>query len=112
MIKVAFGFFFIQRAFSHKGFVDDVLIDTKVVCPVTAKEVFTVKSEIQCTHRCLRKKCKMLNYYMKEGTEENCEVFTGTDECSTAIDQLDWKAVSFLVRLFQEDFLLLLNGLK
>ena len=60
-------------------------------------EAFFVQSEIQCTHRCLRKKCKLLNYNTKTKDIENCEIFTDIGDCSILTDQEGWKAIIFQV---------------
>ena len=99
-LKITLIFYSIKLAVSDSGFPSDVLINKKFSCPQAAKEVFIVKSEMQCTQRCLRKKCKLLNYNMEVKDENNCEVFTSTNDCSTVIGVEGWKAVTFQVRSF------------
>ena len=104
MTSVATNFtfvvFFIKIAISKTGFTDEILMDKKFHCIGHATEVFTVKSEIQCAHLCLRRRCNLLNYNTV-GRKENCEVIADGRLCSTAIDQKHWKAMVFKVRFYK-----------
>lgn len=97
MMKTGLLFFFIKHAISNRGFVNDMQMNTKFQCARSVKEVFTVNSEIQCSHRCLRTSCNRLNYNMKKEGKENCEVFTTVGECSDLSGQDGWKAIKFEV---------------
>ena len=82
----------------RKGFVSEVLAGKKFDCPSTTKKVYTVKSEIQCTHRCLQSdNCELLNYNTEEDTNENCEIFSQSNGCSTERGKERWKAMRFQV---------------
>ena len=77
-----------------KGFVSEVLVDKKFDCPKTNRRVYTVKSEIQCTHRCLQNEdCELLNYNTEKEINENCEVFNGSIDCSTKKQKHGWKGL-------------------
>ena len=72
----------------------EVLDDKKYDCPATGKEIFSVKSEIQCTHRCLHHDgCKMLNYNTEKEVKENCEIITNLSKCTTKTGMKDWKVM-------------------
>ena len=82
----------------RKGFVSEVLADKKFNCPSTTKKVYTVKSEIQCTHRCLQSdNCELLNYNTEEDINGNCEIFSQSNGCSTELGKGKWKAMRFQV---------------
>ena len=93
-------FFLVKSVISDTGFIDEILMDKKFHCSGHTTELFSVKSEIQCAHRCSRKKCNQLNYNTV-GSKENCEVIAGGRLCSMAIDQKYWKAMVFKVKLLQ-----------
>lgn len=69
----------------------DVYMNKKFQCTRAVKDVFTVSSEIECSHRYVRRNCNRLNYNMERGKKENCEVLTKVGECSVRSDQGDWK---------------------
>ena len=94
MMSYILVFILMKRAIAEKGFVNDVQLNAKYVCSEAAKEIFTVKSGVQCNHRCLRRRCNLLNYNTKEGKRDNCEVFTDNGECYTVFDQEDWNAMA------------------
>ena len=77
LIGILLSSFFITFACCDKGYVVDVLKDKRFSCAKAFKETFTVTSEIQCTNKCLRKKCRLLNYNTKKKAMHNCEVFNG-----------------------------------
>ena len=96
-IKIILFICWIKYSMFDKGSITDVHMNKKFACPLAAMESFFVKSEIQCTHRCLRRKCKLLNY-KNEGTDsENCEVFMESGGCSIEMNQKNWKAVTLEV---------------
>ena len=97
LMNIVLVSFFIKSAIFERGFVSDVHINKKFKCGGSFKEIFTVKSEIECSHRCLRRSCSRLNYNMKKGEKENCEVFPKVDDCSIIPGQDDWKAANFKV---------------
>ena len=97
-IKLALVFLFIKYAVLDNGSVKEVFMNAKFSCPRAAMEAFVVQSEIQCTHRCLRKKCRLLNYKKNAKDIENCEVFTGIADYSLISDQEGWKAMIFEVK--------------
>ena len=99
-MRVALIFLFIKYAILDRGSVSDVFVNMKFACPRAAMKAFFVKSEIQCTHRCLRNKCKLLNYKKKAKDIENCEIFSDIDDCSVIPDQEGWKAMIFQVKFF------------
>ena len=87
----------IKHAYSERGFVKDVYLNMKFQCARSVKEAFTVNSEIQCSHHCLRKSCTRMNYNTKKGEIENCEVFTETCGCWNLSHRDDWKTFGFEV---------------
>ena len=81
-------------ASEKKGFVSEVLRDKKFDCQSTSRRVFTVQSEIQCTHRCLKNdECEVLNFNTKKEVIENCEVFNGASDCSIKKQKYGWKGL-------------------
>ena len=81
-------------ASERKGFVSEVLVDNKFNCPKTSRRVYTVKSEIQCTHRCLQNEnCELLNFNTEKEINKNCEVFNGSSDCSTKKQKHGWKGL-------------------
>ena len=81
-----------------KGFVSEVLGGKKFDCPSTSRKVYTVKSEIQCTHHCLQNdNCELLNYNTEEASNDNCEIFSKSNGCSTKLGKEKWKAMRFQV---------------
>ena len=98
IIKVLIVSLFVTSLHCNKGHVTDVLINRRFSCPRASKEIHKIESEIQCTHRCLRKRCKVLNYNAKEENRENCEIITG--ECSSKSNEENWKAVTLQVNTF------------
>ena len=99
-IKLKLVFLFIKYAVLDKGSTKDVFVNAKNYCPRAAMRAYFVKSDIQCTHRCLRKKCKLLNYKKKAKDIENCEIFSDIGDCSVIPDQEGWKAMIFEVKWF------------
>ena len=99
-IKLTLVFIFTKYVVLDNGSVKDVFMNAKFNCPRAAMEAFIVHSEIQCTHRCLRKKCRLLNYKKNAKDIENCEVFTGIADYIVVPDQEDWKAMIFEVSCF------------
>ena len=97
MVKTGLLFLFIKHAIFDRGFINYVHTNKKFHCARSVKEVFTVEGEIQCSHICLQGSCRRLNYNMKNGEKENCEVFTKVRECSVTSNQGDWKAAIFEV---------------
>ena len=89
----------IRTIASHrKGIVSEVLIDKKFDCPSTSRKVYTVKSEIQCTHHCLQSdNCELLNYNTEEASNYNCEIFAQSNGCSIKLGKEKWKAMRFQV---------------
>ena len=82
----------------RKGFVSEVLANKKFVCQSTNKKVYTVKSEIQCAHRCLQNdNCELLNFNTEEDINDNCEIFSQSNGCSTKFGKEKWKAMRFQV---------------
>ena len=98
MVNFWLLFFFIKSAIFDRGFVNDVHTNMKFQCAGSMKEVFTVKSELQCSHRCLYRSCSRLNYKIKREEKDNCEVFTKDGECTALSDQDGWKAIIFKVQ--------------
>ena len=98
VMKTGLLFLFIKHAIFDRGFINDLHTNRKFQCARSVKEVFTVNSQIQCSHRCLRRSCSRLNYNMKNGEKDNCEVFTEIGECSDLSGQDGWKAIKFEVR--------------
>ena len=82
----------------RKGFVSEVLANKKFDCQSTNKKVYTVKSEIQCAHRCLQNdNCELLNFNTEEDINDNCEIFSQSNGCSTKFGKEKWKAMRFQV---------------
>ena len=109
-IKLLFFFCLIDIAASRKGFPSQVFTDEKYDCPLANKKIYTVKSEIQCTHRCLQNDaCELINYNTEKDVKENCEIFTQVNECSTKVIKKRWIAMRFQVCFINvsEYFLLL-----
>ena len=89
-----------QICASSKGFVAEVFEDEKFQCPATDKKIYSVTSEIQCTHRCLQHdKCDLINYSTERETKRNCEVFTNVSNCAKKVEAKGWKAITFQVGL-------------
>ena len=85
-------------ASERTGFVSEVFVDKKFDCPSASRRVYTVKSEIQCTHLCLQNdNCELLNYNIKKEIDDNCEVFSQSSGCSTKLGKQNWKAMRFQV---------------
>ena len=94
-------FWYIQVASSRKGLISEVYFDKKFYCPLTSREVYTVTSEIQCTHRCLRHEtCDLINYNTEKEIKDNCEIFIQGDRCSIENVRIGWKAIKFEVKMF------------
>ena len=102
--KFIFVVFFIKSVISDTGSINEIFMDKHFDCIGDGTAVFSVKSEIQCAHLCLRKKCNLLNYNTVKGRNENCEVITDGRHCSKAVDQKHWIAMVFKVKLFQNTF--------
>ena len=90
-----------------QGLGTDVLMDAKVHCSSLYKVTYTVASELQCFHRCLRKsKCHILNYKSSQGisnAQDNCEVYDMPLEkalsCYTISSMPGWKSVKMKVSI-------------
>ena len=81
-----------------KGFVSEVFANKKFDCPSASRKVHTVKSEIQCTHRCLQyENCELMNYNSEKEIKNNCEVFSHSNGCSTKLGKKKWRAMRFQV---------------
>ena len=81
-----------------KGFVSEVLDGKKFDCLPTNRKLYTVKSEIQCTHHCLQNdNCELLNYNSEEASNDNCEILLQSNGCSTKLGKEKWKAMRFQV---------------
>ena len=98
LVSMMLLFFFIKPVILDKGFVSEVKMNTKVQCAGSSTEVFTVKSEIQCTHKCLRKRCNLLNYNAKRGGKDNCEVLKKVRKCTESFHQHGWTSMTFVVK--------------
>ena len=97
-IKLLLLFCLIDIATSRKGFPSQVFDDEKFDCPLANKKVYTVKSQIQCTHRCLKNDaCELINYNTERDAKENCETFTQVNKCSTKVWKKKWIAMQFQV---------------
>ena len=60
--------------------------------------MYSVTSEIQCTHRCLRHaKCDLINYNTERDVKDNCEIFIQGNQCSIETVRIGWKAIKFEV---------------
>ena len=96
--KLIFLFCLIKVAAVKKGFPSEVFNDEKYDCPSINKKIYTVKSEIQCTHRCLQNDaCELINYNTEREVKGNCEIFTEAKECSTKVRGKKWTAMRFQV---------------
>ena len=92
--------FFIRVTSSRNGFISEVLINKRFDCPLASKKVYTVKSELQCTHRCLHDDmCELISYNTEQNVEGNCEVASQLSKCSIEHEMVGWNAVKFKVRL-------------
>ena len=98
LVNMILFFFLIKPVILDKGYVSEVKINTKVQCASSSTEVFTVKSEMQCAHQCLRKKCNLLNYNAERGKEDNCEVLRKVGKCTEFFHQFGWKLMTFVVK--------------
>ena len=98
-IQIALIFIIIKNAIMDTGIINDVYENKKFYCEGDSKHVFVVKSQIQCIHRCLSKKCKLLNYKTVESGTENCEVFTEGSQRLSIIYEENWMAMQFQVYL-------------
>ena len=85
-------------ASEKKGLVSEVLVNSKFDCPSASRKIYTVKSEIQCTHRCLQNdNCELLNYNSEKENSDNCEIFSQSNGCTAKLGKKKWKAMSFQV---------------
>ena len=96
-VKVNLIFSLIKYVNCDFGLVTEVLINKKFHCRGASTEIHQSMSEIQCTHMCLRKKCKVFNYKNENGYQENCEVYSESEDCQTLIEQDGWKAIAVQV---------------
>lgn len=94
-LKTIIILFLIKNSICDKGFVNEVFLNKRFYCAHGSNETSTVTSQIQCIHRCLRKKCELLNYNVNQGMKDNCEVFTLTIDCAIMTNQENWMAVGF-----------------
>ena len=105
MFRILVLFCFIKFTTSKKGFVTEILEDKKFDCPLKDKKIYSVKSEIQCTHRCLQhEQCELLNYNIGKEEKDNCEIFTNLSKCSTRNGMKEWKAIRFKVFIANTNF--------
>ena len=98
LVKTLLMFFLIKLVILENGYVSEVKMNTKAHCYGFSKEVVTVKSEMQCVHNCLRKRCNLLNYNAKGKKKENCEVMKKVGKCKELSHQSEWKLMTFVVR--------------
>ncbi|XP_065059823.1 uncharacterized protein LOC135687230 isoform X2 [Rhopilema esculentum] len=77
---------------TESGFVSEFFEGKRCLCSNEEMKVYTVSSEIQCIHRCLRHdECEAANYN-KQSTKKNCEVsLNGT--CSSFVEVHGWKSL-------------------
>ena len=101
----------IQYVSCRKGMVQELFQNKKILCLNISKIVYTVASEMQCVHRCLKHKhCGVLNFkesHFPSKLTDNCEVYnllSTNSTCSTIADQTDWKAMIFKVILLLIEF--------
>ena len=106
-----FLFSIIDNVVSKKNFLFEMFDGEKYDCPSINKKIYTVKSEIQCTHRCLQNDaCELINYNTERDVKENCEIFTEAKECSTKVRRKKWTAMRFQVcSINVPEYLLLLS---
>ncbi|XP_065070552.1 uncharacterized protein LOC135695369 [Rhopilema esculentum] len=84
----------------EERFVSNVLDKTRSSCPDMPKKVYTVTSEMQCIHRCMRNKdCSTINYRTENDVTENCEVFLG-GHCAKGQCSRNWKTIVIKSELF------------
>ncbi len=90
---------FAQRSVCRELHTAEIKEDARMKCPKSARSIYTVPSEMQCYHRCLRKdKCEFLNY-KDSATKNNCEVFdvASEDPACTETPEAKWKTVTMKV---------------
>ena len=95
----------VTSVIAESGFVSELFEDKRRLCSNMEMKVYTVSSEIQCIHRCLRHdKCEAANYN-KQSTKKNCEVsLHGT--CLSFVKGHAWKSLLIEVRsIFKFSFL-------
>ena len=102
LIDLILILFFIKNSTLKKAIVDDVYMNKKFSCEGVPKYSFSVKSQIQCVHLCLRKNCTLVNYNTDETTTENCEVFPDSDSCSAVVWQENWAAI--IIQVFSINY--------
>ena len=97
-VRVLILFLLLKFATPEKGFVAEYFEGKKFEFPGTKETIYSVKSEIQCAHRCLQhKNCELLNYNIDSKAIQNCEIFTEMSTCATMIENEAWKAIQFKV---------------
>ena len=105
-VFVSISFFCLSNASSEnlQGYADGTYVDMKFECSSFKKLVYSVPSQMQCHHKCLRNEnCALLNYRQPDnvnGNKDNCEVFSLSGEdnsCSSMKDMNGWIAVVFKV---------------
>ena len=97
-IKLLFLFCLIDIVASRKGFPSEVFNDEKYDCPSINKKIYTVKSVIQCTHRCLQNDaCELINYNTERDVKGNCEIFIQANECYITVRRKKRTAMRFQV---------------
>ena len=91
----------VLHATTKQGYVSEFFNDKKSMC--ANKRIYSLNSEIQCVHRCLRSEgCGVLNYKGEDDEKSisnNCEVFDVPSDhgsCSSVKD-VGWKSVIFKV---------------
>ncbi len=90
---------FAQRSICRELHTAEIKEDARMKCPKSARSIYTVASEMQCYHRCLRKdKCEVLNY-KESAIKNNCEVFDVESKDPACIGTLTgkWKTVTMKV---------------
>ena len=91
--------FFVKVAASRKGFISEVLINKRFDCPLASRMVYTVKSQLQCTHRCLQNDmCELISYNTDQTSTRNCEILTQVNQCTDTLRRENWVAMIFQVR--------------
>ena len=85
----------------RSGFISETILDSKFYCDTSSMKVFKTASELQCVHKCaIFEKCELVNYWMDDKGERNCEVFQlprSHKSCRMTKDESNWKAVVFQV---------------
>ena len=87
----------------RSGFISEYILDSKFYCDTSSMKVFKTASELQCVHKCaIFEKCELVNYWMDDKGERNCEVFQlpiSHKSCRNMNGKAKWKALVFQVNL-------------